>query len=48
MANMKEFKKFIKDNKNIIDKITPKNPIIKKDDEWVKENWDEQIHSKEI
>jgi len=35
------FAEFLKTNQEKIQKITPKNPIIKKDDEWAKETfWD--------
>lgn len=33
-AKMKAFDKFIKDNKELINSITPLNPTISKDDEW--------------
>jgi hypothetical protein len=35
------FNEFLKLNKNKINTITPKNPTIKKDDEWARETcWD--------
>jgi len=33
------FAEFLKQNMETIKKITPKNPTIKKDDEWVKETF---------
>lgn len=35
-----KFNEFIKENKVKIDKITPKNPTITKNDEWAREDWD--------
>jgi hypothetical protein len=35
------FNEFLRANKSKIDAITPKNPVISKDDEWVEETcWD--------
>ncbi len=37
-----EFNEFLKVNKEKINVITPKNPTIKKDDEWAREDWDNE------
>lgn len=38
------FNNFLKHNKAKIDSITPKNPVITKEDEWQKEIWDEDTN----
>jgi len=41
-AKKSSFSDFLKANKEKIQRITPKNPIISKDDEWYNENfWEE-------
>lgn len=38
---------FVKANKDKIDTITPKNPMLKQDDEWMKEDfWDDLYREK--
>lgn len=39
--NVVDFKKFLEQNKEKIEAVTPKNPSVPKDDEWIKEKeWD--------
>jgi len=45
--SMKQFNRFLHANKEKIQRLAPKNPIISKDDEWNSEEiWDK--HSKEL
>lgn len=40
------FDNFLKDNIEEIKRITPKSPMISKDDEWINEiEWDELYHN---
>lgn len=44
VKNMQDLEEFIRENEDLIQKITPVNPSITKDDEWWDEDcWDEDF-----
>lgn len=47
LNNNNNFKKFLQDNKEKINSITPRNPSIKRTDEWYHEDFWED-HLKEL